>query len=76
MLKSNNVNVRCLILLYLRVFTDPSMVYGCINHSFKENKLLSIMTIGEYAMRLFDETELNHGGFRIPRLPIKIQKGI
>lgn len=34
------------------------------------------MTIGQYAMRLFDEAELNHGGFRLPRLPIKIQKGV
>jgi hypothetical protein len=46
MLKANNVNVRCLILLYLRVYADPYMVYGCINHSFKDNKLLSVMTIG------------------------------
>jgi hypothetical protein len=54
MLKANNVNVRCLILLYLRVYADPYLVYACINHSFKDNKLLSVMTIGEYAMRLFD----------------------
>ena len=76
MLKANNVNVRCLILLYLRVFADPSIAYGCINHSFKDNKLLSVVTIGEYAMRLFDETQLNHGGFRIPRLPVRIQREI
>lgn len=76
MLKANNVNVRSLILLYLRTFADPTIVYGCINHSFRDNKLLSVVTIGEYAMRLFDETQLNHGGFRIPRLPVKIQREI
>jgi len=27
-------------------------------------------------MRLFDEEQLNHGGFRLPRLPIKIQQEI
>jgi hypothetical protein len=76
MLRNNNVNLRCLALLYLRTYADPVLVYGCLKPSFKDNKLLSTVTIGEYAMRLFDEEQLNHGGFRIPRLPIKIQREI
>jgi len=76
MLKANNVNVRCLALLYLRTYADPSLVYGCLCNSFKDNKLLTTVTIGEYAMRLLDEEQLNHGGFRLPRLPIKFQKAI
>jgi len=74
MLRANNVNIRCLALLYLRAYADPTLVYGCICNSFKDNKLLSTITIGEYALRLFDDEQLNHGGFRIPRLPIRIQK--
>ena len=27
-------------------------------------------------MRLLDEEKLDHGGFRLPRLPIKIQRAI
>jgi hypothetical protein len=43
-------------MLYLRVFIDPADVYGCLAPSFKENKILfATMTIGEYAMRLFNE---------------------
>jgi hypothetical protein len=76
MLRANNVNVRCLALLYLRVYADPAIVYGCMNGSFKDNKLLTTETIGEYAMRLLDEEKLDHGGFRLPRLPLKIQKAI
>lgn len=76
MLRANNVNVRCLALLYIRVFADPTIVYACMHGSFKDNKLLSIETIGEYAMRLLDEDQLDHGGFRLPRLPLKIQKAI
>lgn len=63
-------------LLYLRVFADPSILYGCLNGSFNDNKLLNVETIGEYAMRLLDEEKLDHGGFRLPRLPIKIQREI
>jgi len=46
MLRSNNVNIRCLILLYLRVHIEPIQVYAALNHSFKDNKLLSTVTIG------------------------------
>jgi len=76
MLRANNVNVRCLALLYIRAYADPSIVYACMNGSFKDNKLLTIETIGEYAMRLLDEEKLDHGGFRLPRLPLKIQRAI
>lgn len=27
-------------------------------------------------MRLLDEEKLDHGGFRLPRLPVKIQRAI
>jgi len=54
MLKANNVNVRCLALLYLRTYASPEIVYGCLCNSFKDNKLISVVTVGEYAMRLFD----------------------
>jgi hypothetical protein len=27
-------------------------------------------------MRLLDEEKLDHGGFRLPRLPLKIQRAI
>lgn len=75
MLRSNNVNIRCLGLLYLRLFGSFQDVYACLAGSFEETKLVSAaMTVGEYAMRLLDENQLNHGGLRLPRIPIKIQQ--
>ena len=54
MLRANNVNIRCMALLYLRVYADPIIVYACLSNSFNDNKLLTTVTIGEYAIRLFD----------------------
>ena len=76
MLKANNVNVRCLALLFLRTFVEAGQVYACLSGVFGDNKMVNVITVGEYAMRLLDEEQLNHGGFRLPRIPIKLQKEI
>jgi hypothetical protein len=53
MLRANNVNVRCLALLYLRTFASPEIVYGCICNSFKIRKIKIIWKIkGEESWKI------------------------
>lgn len=47
MLRSNNVNIRCLALFFARVFVDYGDVYAILKTNFAENKVLfADQTIG------------------------------
>jgi hypothetical protein len=38
MLRYNNINVRVLALLYIRIAVDYNDIFACINASFADNK--------------------------------------
>ena len=42
MMRANNVNVRCLALLYLRVYADTNDIYAWMSHSFEDYKMISV----------------------------------
>lgn len=56
MLHSNNVNVRALGLIYIRIAIDFEQVYPFLKASFGDNKLINaFMTVGELALKLSSE---------------------
>lgn len=77
MAKSNNVNVRALALVYVRLAIDFEQMYPFIKVSFGDNKLINaMMTVGELAYKLVSEEGMDVGGIRMPRIPTRIQKAI
>lgn len=56
MMKSNNVNVRALGLIYVRIAVDYEQIYAFLKASFDDNKLINaMMTAGELAYKLSSE---------------------
>lgn len=47
MMKSNNVNVRALALIYVRIAVDFEQIYSLLKAAFDDNKLINAyMTVG------------------------------
>lgn len=77
MLRSKNVNIKAMALLYLRMYCHPEDLYGWLKSKLDDDDLINAdMTVGEYARRLLDVDRLNYEGIRLQRLPIRVQKAI
>jgi hypothetical protein len=56
MLRDNNVNIRALALIYIRIALDYEQMYAFMKTSLKDNKLINaLLTVGELALRLLTE---------------------
>lgn len=77
MLRGKNVNIKALALLYLRMYCHPEDLFGWVGGKLEDDDLINAeMTVGEFVRRLLDEDRLNYEGIRLPRLPVRVQKGI
>ena len=77
MLRNNNINVKALAVLYIRVFSHHEDVFAWLLPKLSDNDLINAeLTISEFTHRLFEEDNLNYEGIRLQRIPAKIQKAI
>lgn len=77
MLRSNNVNVKALAMLYIRMFVAFEDIFAWLEPKFADYDLINAeMTISEFAHRLLDDERTNYDGLRFPRIPVKIQRAI
>ena len=61
MLRNNNINVKALAILYIRVFSHHDDVFGWLNSKLTDDDLINAdLTISEFAHRLLDEERLNY----------------
>lgn len=77
MTQSNNVNVRALALIYIRLALDYEQIYSFLKLSLGDNRLINAyLTVGELAERLLTEEGMDQGGIRMPRVPTRVQRAI
>ncbi len=56
MLHGNNVNIRALALIYIRMALDYQQIYSFLKGSFGDNKLINALsTVGELALKLLTQ---------------------